>query len=253
MNEACLNFMGKDIGTMEGQAFALRVMDYLRDLLAKVQDETGDIFNLEATPAEGTSYRLAMLDKKRHDAIICSNESEFRKGAAPYYTNSTQLPVNYTDDLYQTFQLQDHLQTKYTGGTVLHVFLGEQLSSIQAVKSLVRKIASNYRLPYFTLTPTFSICPSHGYLRGEQVRCPQCSQETEIYSRVVGYLRPVKQWNDGKQAEYALRKTYRVESVDPELSVTVVAKTVQPIAQQEPSLPPAEAPLRELAGVASRR
>ncbi|MBI5552342.1 MAG: ribonucleoside triphosphate reductase [Desulfobacterales bacterium] len=252
MNEACLNFMGKDIGTMEGQAFALRVMDYLRDLLAKVQDETGDIFNLEATPAEGTSYRLAMLDKKRHGAIICSNESEFRKGAAPYYTNSTQLPVNYTDDLYQTFQLQDHLQTKYTGGTVLHVFLGEQLGSIQAVKSLVRKIASNYRLPYFTLTPTFSICPSHGYLRGEQVRCPQCSQETEIYSRVVGYLRPVKQWNDGKQAEYALRKTYRVESVDPELSVTVVAKAPQPPAQREPSSTPAEAPLRELAGAASR-
>jgi len=253
MNEACLNFMGKDIGTMEGQAFALKVMDNLRDLLARVQDETGDIFNLEATPAEGTSYRLAMLDKKRYSDIICSNESEFRKGAAPYYTNSTQLPVNYTDDLYQTFQLQDHLQTKYTGGTVLHVFLGEQLSSIQAVKSLVRKIASNYHLPYFTLTPTFSICPSHGYLRGEQVRCPQCSQETEIYSRVVGYLRPVKQWNDGKQAEYALRKTYRLESVDPELSVTVVAKTAVPPAQQEPSLPPAEAPSRELAGVAARR
>jgi ribonucleoside-triphosphate reductase len=252
MNEACLNFMGKDIGTMEGQAFALRVMDYLRELLARVQDETGDIFNLEATPAEGTSYRLAMLDKKRHGAIVCSNESEFRKGAAPYYTNSTQLPVNYTDDLYQTFQLQDQLQTKYTGGTVLHVFLGEQLGSIQAVKSLVRKIASNYRLPYFTLTPTFSICPSHGYLRGEQVRCPQCSQETEIYSRVVGYLRPVKQWNDGKQAEYALRKTYRVESVDPELSVTVVAKVPQPPAQLEPNPVPVEAPLRELAGAASR-
>jgi ribonucleoside-triphosphate reductase len=252
MNEACLNFMGKDIGTMEGQAFALKVMDNLRDLLARVQDETGDIFNLEATPAEGTSYRLAMLDKKRYADIVCSNESEFRKGAAPYYTNSTQLPVNYTDDLYLTFQLQDQLQTKYTGGTVLHVFLGEQLGSIQAVKSLVRKIASNYRLPYFTLTPTFSICPSHGYLRGEQVRCPQCNQETEIYSRVVGYLRPVKQWNDGKQAEYALRKTYRVESVDPELSVTVVARTAAPQAQREPSLPPAEASLRELAGVASR-
>ncbi|MFZ1984556.1 MAG: ribonucleoside triphosphate reductase [Desulfatitalea sp.] len=224
MNEACLNFMGKDIGTMEGQAFALKVMDYLRDLLSKVQDETGDIFNLEATPAEGTSFRLAMLDKKRHNEIICSNETEYRKGAAPYYTNSTQLPVNYTDDLYQTFQLQDQLQTKYTGGTVLHVFLGEQLGNIQAVKSLVRKIAANYRLPYFTLTPTFSICPSHGYLNGEQVRCAHCNQETEIYSRVVGYLRPVKQWNDGKQAEYALRKTYRVESIDPELSATVIAK-----------------------------
>jgi ribonucleoside-triphosphate reductase (formate) len=225
MNEACLNFMGKDIGTMEGQAFALKVMDNLRDLLSKVQDETGDIFNLEATPAEGTSFRLAMLDKKRHNDIICSNEAEYRKGAAPYYTNSTQLPVNYTDDLYQTFQLQDQLQTKYTGGTVLHVFLGEQLGNIRAVKSLVRKIAANYRLPYFTLTPTFSICPSHGYLNGEQVRCAHCNQETEIYSRVVGYLRPVKQWNDGKQAEYALRKTYRIESIDPELSATVIAKS----------------------------
>jgi ribonucleoside-triphosphate reductase len=252
MNEACLNFMAKDIGTMEGQAFALRVMDYLRELLAKVQDETGDIFNLEATPAEGTSYRLAMLDKKRYGDIVCSNETEYRKGAAPYYTNSTQLPVNYTDDLYQTFQLQDQLQTKYTGGTVLHVFLGEQLSGIQAVKSLVRKIASNYHLPYFTLTPTFSICPTHGYLRGEQVRCAHCHQETEIYSRVVGYLRPVKQWNDGKQAEYALRKPFRLESVDPELNVTVVAKAPQPSSPREPSVPPAEVSMRELAGAASR-
>ncbi|MBR9981398.1 MAG: ribonucleoside triphosphate reductase [Desulfatitalea sp.] len=224
MNEAGLNFIGKDIGTMEGQAFALRVMDALRAMLARYQDETGDIFNLEATPAEGTSYRLALLDKRHHAQIICSNEAEFRKGAAPYYTNSTQLPVNYTDDLYQTLQLQDKLQSKYTGGTVLHVFLGEQLGDIEAVKALVRKIAGNYHLPYFTLTPTFSICPSHGYLRGEQSRCAHCNQETEVYSRVVGYLRPVKQWNDGKQAEYALRKTFRVASIDPELTTTVVAR-----------------------------
>ncbi|MBT8338903.1 MAG: ribonucleoside triphosphate reductase [Desulfatitalea sp.] len=224
MNEACLNFIGKDIGSMEGQAFALKVMDYLRHLLSEVQEQTGDIFNLEATPAEGTSFRLAMLDKRRHPEIRCSNETEYRKGAAPYYTNSTQLPVNYTDDLYETFQLQDRLQTKYTGGTVLHVFLGEQLADIVAVKSLVRKIAHNYRLPYFTLTPTFSVCPSHGYLKGEQPRCAQCDQETEIYSRVVGYLRPVKQWNDGKQAEYALRKTFRTGSIDQHTSVTVVPK-----------------------------
>jgi ribonucleoside-triphosphate reductase len=222
MNEACLNFIGKDIGSPEGQTFALKVMDYMRDLLSGVQDETGDIFNLEATPAEGTSFRLAMLDKKKFNGIVCSNETEHNKGAAPYYTNSTQLPVNYTDDLYQTFELQDQLQTKYTGGTVLHVFLGEQLSDIDAVKSLVRKIASNYRLPYFTLTPTFSICPSHGYLKGEQPRCAHCNQETEIYSRVVGYLRPIKQWNDGKQAEYALRKTYRVASIDPASGATVM-------------------------------
>lgn len=225
MNEACLNFIRKDIGTMEGQAFALKVMDFLRDLLAGVQEETGDIFNLEATPAEGTSFRLAMLDKKKFPRIVCSNEVEYGKGAAPYYTNSTQLPVNYTDDLYETLQLQDQLQTKYTGGTVLHVFLGERIGDIDAVKSLVRKIAGNYRLPYFTLTPTFSICPSHGYLAGEQPRCPHCNQETEIYSRVVGYLRPVKQWNDGKQAEFALRKTYRATSIDGDLTATVIGRS----------------------------
>lgn len=214
MNEASLNFIGKDIGTVEGQAFALKAMDFLRELIAGIQDEVGDIFNLEATPAEGTSFRLAMLDKKKFKDIRCANEAEYAKGAAPYYTNSTQLPVNYTDDLYQTLQLQDRLQTKYTGGTVLHVFLGEQLTEIAAVKSLVRKIAFNYRLPYFTLTPTFSVCPAHGYLAGEQVRCAHCNQETEVYSRVVGYLRPVKQWNDGKQAEYAMRKSYLPQSID---------------------------------------
>jgi ribonucleoside-triphosphate reductase len=199
-------------------------MDHLRDVLAKVQEETGDIFNLEATPAEGTSFRLAMLDKKRYPDIICANESQTREGAAPFYTNSTQLPVQYTDDLYETLQLQDRLQTKYTGGTVLHVFLGEQLSDIDAVKALVRKIAANYRLPYFTLTPTFSVCPSHGYLKGMQPRCGQCQQETEVYSRVVGYLRPIKQWNDGKQAEFTLRKTYRVSSLPWQDGVTTVSR-----------------------------
>ena len=136
-----------------------------------VQDESGDIFNLEATPGEGTSFRLAMIDKQKYKDIKCANEIEYGKGAAPFYTNSTQLPVNYTDDLYETLQLQDRLQAKYTGGTVLHIFLGEQLNDTVAVKSLVSKIAANYRLPYFTLTPTFSVCPSHGYLRGEQPRC----------------------------------------------------------------------------------
>ncbi len=224
MNEACLNFLNKDIGSMEGQAFALQIMDHLRDLLSTAQDETGDIFNLEATPAEGTSFRLAMLDKKCFDGIQCANEVEYGKGAAPFYTNSTQLPVNYTDDLFETLKLQDQLQTKYTGGTVLHIFLGEQLSDIEAVKTLIRKISANYRLPYFTLTPTFSVCPSHGYLQGEQQRCSRCNQETEIYSRVVGYLRPVKQWNDGKQAEYAMRRTYRHDSVEPGFGAAMVAE-----------------------------
>jgi ribonucleoside-triphosphate reductase len=224
MNEACLNFIGKDIGTTEGQAFALRVMDTLRDSLSDVQDQSGDIFNLEATPAEGTSFRLAMLDKQRFENIRCANEVEYGKGAAPFYTNSTQLPVNYTDDLYDTLQLQDQLQSKYSGGTVLHIFLGEKLGDIEAVKSLVRKVSANYRLPYYTLTPTFSVCPSHGYLTGEQPRCAHCNQETEIYSRVVGYLRPIKQWNDGKRAEYALRKTYRPDSVAPDVMATVVPR-----------------------------
>jgi len=211
MNEACLNFIGKDIGTEEGLLFALQTMDFLRDRMSAIQEETGDIFNLEATPAEGTSFRLAMSDKKLLPGIICANEAEFRDGAAPYYTNSTQLPVNYSDDLFQVLELQDELQTKYTGGTVLHVFLGEQLDDTRALRRLVRTIAANYRLPYFTLSPTFSVCRSHGYLNGRQEHCPTCSEETEVYSRIVGYLRPVKQWNDGKQAEFRVRKTFSAD------------------------------------------
>ncbi|MCG6909852.1 MAG: ribonucleoside triphosphate reductase [Deltaproteobacteria bacterium] len=211
MNEACLNFMNADIASKQGRGFALTVMDFIRDLISEVQEETGDIFNLEATPAEGTSYRLAMMDKRLYPDIICANQADFKTGAAPYYTNSTQLPVNYTDDIFETLMLQDELQTKYTGGTVLHVFLGEQVEDIRVTKGLIRKIAGNFRLPYFTLSPTFSVCPSHGYLNGRQDTCSRCNQETEIYSRVVGYLRPVKQWNNGKQAEFGLRKTFRVD------------------------------------------
>jgi ribonucleoside-triphosphate reductase len=212
MNEACLNFIGEDITTEHGQQFSMEVMDFIRDTLSKVQEETGEIFNLEATPAEGTSYRLCMLDKKKFPEIICANESDSRHGAAPYYTNSSQLPVNFTDDIYETLRLQDDLQTRYTGGTVLHIFLGEHVNDMEALKGLIRKIANNYRLPYFTLTPTFSICPSHGYLDGEQPTCSICDQETEVYSRVVGYLRPVRQWNEGKQAEYGNRKIFSMAS-----------------------------------------
>ena len=210
MNEACLNFLNENITTNNGQAFALKVMDYIRDLLAEIQEDTGDIFNLEATPAEGTSYRLSMLDKKRYPEIICANEKDYEKGAAPYYTNSTQLPVNYSDDIFETLMLQDKLQSKYTGGTVLHIFLGEQVSEIEAIKSLIKKVSNNFRLPYFTLSPTFSICPSHGYLDGEQHQCSACSQDTEVYSRVVGYLRPIKQWNSGKLAEFDQRQTFNL-------------------------------------------
>ena len=211
MNEACLNFIGKDIASNRGQKFSLKVMDFIRDELAEIQEKTGDIFNLEATPAEGTSYRLSVLDKKQFPGIICANEEDCKKGADPYYTNSTQLPVNYSDDIYETLMLQDQLQAKYTGGTVLHIFLGEQVNDIEAVKGLIRKVATNFRLPYFTLTPTFSVCPSHGYLKGKQERCSICNQETEVYSRVVGYLRPVKQWNNGKRAEFNMRKTFSPE------------------------------------------
>jgi ribonucleoside-triphosphate reductase len=213
MNEACLNFLGKDITTAEGQQFALRVMDFLRAAIAGLQQDGGTLFNLEATPGEGTSYRLAMLDKKRFPDIVSANEPDVRlQGAAPYYTNSSQLPVGFTDDLFQTLRLQDELQCKYTGGTVLHIFLGEQVKDTAVIRNLVRKIAAHHRLPYFTLTPTFSICPSHGYLDGEQPLCSRCSASTEVYSRVVGYLRPVKQWNSGKQAEFGDRKAIKIAS-----------------------------------------
>lgn len=231
MNEACLNFLGTDITTSEGQAFAVKAMDRLREMITDIQDRSGDIFNLEATPAEGTSYRLAMIDKRRYPDILCANQDDVQKGAVPYYTNSTQLPVNHTDDIFETLMLQDNLQTKYTGGTVLHLFLGEQVTDIETVKSLIRKVSGNYHLPYFTLTPTFSICPSHGYLNGEQTRCSQCDRETEVYSRVVGYLRPVKQWNDGKQAEYCRRKPFTIDREEPGLTAAVA---LQPSACDPP-------------------
>jgi ribonucleoside-triphosphate reductase len=201
MNEACLNFLDQDLTTDPGQTFALRVMDFLRETIAGFQETSGTLFNLEATPGEGTSYRLAMLDKKRFAKIICANEADVRgRGAAPYYTNSSQLPVGYTADLFETLKLQDELQCKYTGGTVLHIFLGEQVKDTVVIRNLVRKIAAHHRLPYFTLTPTFSICPTHGYLDGEQTRCRHCSEATEVYSGMMGYLRPVAQWNRGKHA-----------------------------------------------------
>jgi len=210
MNEACLNLFGKDIATPEGQLFTKKVMDFMRDRLVKFQEETGNNYNLESTPAEGTSYRLARIDKEKHPDIICADEENIRaRKAEPFYTNSTQLPVNYTDDVFEALDLQDEIQCKYTGGTVFHTFAGERISDPRAVKSLIKKICTNYHLPYVTFTPTFSICPAHGYLTGEQVACPTCGEECEIYSRVVGYLRPVKQWNKGKKEEYGLRKEYR--------------------------------------------
>jgi ribonucleoside-triphosphate reductase (formate) len=208
MNEAIVNFLHTDIGTPEGKAFGEKVLSHMRERLISYQQETGNLYNLEATPAEGTAYRLALKDKKRYPGIIVANEREVAQGAEPFYTNSSHLPVNYTDDIFEALTIQDDLQTKYTGGTVLHIFLGERIADSRAVPQLVKKICENFRLPYFTLTPTFSVCASHGYLSGEQHSCPTCNADCEVYSRVVGYLRPVKAWNEGKQAEWALRKTY---------------------------------------------
>lgn len=209
MNEACTNLLGKDIGTKEGKQFALETMDYMRARIVEFQEETGNNYNLEATPAEGTSYRLAKLDKEKLVNIKCANDEEYySQGAQPYYSNSTQLPVNYTDDIFEELDHQDDLQTKYTGGTVVHIFAGERISDTSTMKNLVKKICENYHLPYFTFSPTFSICPNHGYVRGEHETCPDCGEECEVYSRIVGYIRPVSQWNKGKKAEFKNRKTF---------------------------------------------
>jgi ribonucleoside-triphosphate reductase len=209
MNEACMNFLGRNIASPEGQAFTKTVLDHMRNKLVAFQRETGNNYNLESTPAEGTSYRLAKIDKGKYSDIICANEDDYKsKKAEPFYTNSTQLPVNFTDDVFEALDLQDDIQTRYTGGTVFHTYAGERIENSDSVRELVRTICTNYRLPYITFTPTFSVCPSHGYLNGEQETCPTCLQACEVYSRVVGYLRPVKQWNKGKQEEYQLRQVF---------------------------------------------
>ena len=211
MNEACINLLGKDIASPEGKEFAEKVLEFINHKLIKFQMETGNNYNLEATPAEGASYRLAKIDKEQFPDIIVANEDEYREyGAAPYYTNSTHLPVYYSDDPVFVLDHQDSLQTKYTGGTVIHFFLGEKISDTESVKNFVRFVCENYHLPYFTITPTFSVCPVHGYISGKHEKCPECGEETEIYSRIVGYFRPVKQWNDGKKEEFKNRKGYKI-------------------------------------------
>jgi len=207
MNEACQNFLGKTIGDNEGKEFATGVLDFMREVLIEFQKETGNNYNLEATPAEGTSYSLASIDKERYSDIICAGGGD---NGQFFYTNSTHLPVNFTDDIFEALDLQDGIQQKYTGGTVFHIYAGERIGNSGSVKSLVRKICENYHLPYFTLTPTFSVCPVHGYLNGEHEVCQRCGAECEVYSRVVGYLRPLKQWNGGKQEEFRTRKMFKV-------------------------------------------
>jgi len=220
MNEALLNFLEEDITTPKGRKFAIEVLDFMRDRMVKFQEETGNLYNLEATPAEGTSYRQAKTDKEKYPDIVTAGTKE-----VPYYTNSSQLPVGFTDDVFEALKLQNDIQTKYTGGTVLHIFLGEKVSDPNMAKNLVRKIFENYSLPYITLTPTFSICPTHGYIAGEHFECPQCTikQPCEVYSRVVGYIRPVQQWHKGKQEEYKERKVFAlpVEMTKEEQEATV--------------------------------
>ncbi len=208
MNEAALNLLNVDIGSEEGRAFAERTLDFMRDRLVEYQKETGNNYNLEATPAEGTTYRLAQIDKKDFGSAAHFANGMGSDTIEPFYTNSTHLPVNYTDDLFELLDLQDELQTKYTGGTVIHFFLGERMDDPETLKKLVQKICSNYRLPYFTFSPSFSVCDSHGYLSGEHETCPKCQGPTEIYSRVVGFLRPTSHWNKGKHAEFVMREHY---------------------------------------------
>jgi ribonucleoside-triphosphate reductase (formate) len=209
VNEAVVNLLGQNIATKDGQAFAVKMLSFMRKRLADYQEETGSIYNLEATPAEGTSYRLARIDRKRYRDIIFANHKQVvNEHAEPFYTNSSQLPVDFSGDLFDALEHQETLQSLYTGGTVFHIFLGERLHSWKAAAELIKKVAWNSKLPYFTLTPTFSVCPTHGYTSGEHKTCPVCGSTCEVYSRVVGYLRPVDQWNDGKQAEFAMRKTF---------------------------------------------
>lgn len=233
MNESTQNFMGKSLVDSQAREFAKEVLLYMRQRLLKYQEETGHLYNLEATPGEGTSYRLAKIDKEKFSHMIISGENN------PFYTNSTQLPVNATDDLFEALDLQNDIQKLYTGGTVFHAFIGESIDDVEVCKKLVRKIAENYEIPYFTISPTFSICSNHGYIKGEHFSCPNCSEETEVYSRIVGYYRPVQNWNNGKKSEFGFRKTYsnfnQVSSAPrPVIDATIINKEVAcPVASKE--------------------
>jgi ribonucleoside-triphosphate reductase len=209
MNEACTNLLGLecDIASEAGKQFAMEVLDFMRDKLVVYQEETGHLYNLEATPAEGTTYRFAKEDKKRFPEILQAGTSE-----APYYTNSSHLPVGFTSNPLEALRHQDALQTRYTGGTVLHLFLGERIHDWKMCRDFVKKVIENHHLPYITVTPTFSVCQTHGYLSGEVKICPTCQSSCEVWSRVVGYFRPVQEWNKGKKSEYAEREEYLADS-----------------------------------------
>jgi ribonucleoside-triphosphate reductase len=209
MNEACLNakWIKEDLTEEKAQKWTKEVLNFMREKLSDYQEEYGDLYNLEATPAESTSYRMAKKDKSLYPDIITASDDD-----TPYYTNSSHLPVGYTDDIFKALDIQDELQTLYTSGTVFHAFMGERLENWKAAANLVRKIAENYKLPYYTMSPTYSVCRNHGYIRGEVWKCPDCGEETEVYSRITGYYRPVKNWNDGKAKEYQMRKEYDINA-----------------------------------------
>ena len=209
MNEACLNakWIREDLTHEKAQKFTKDVLNFMREKLSDYQEEYGDLYNLEATPAESTAYRLAKKDKELYPDIITASDDD-----TPYYTNSSHLPVGYTDDIFTALDIQDELQTLYTSGTVFHAFLGERLQDWKTCAELVRKIAENYKLPYYTMSPTYSVCKNHGYIQGEVWTCPTCGSETEVYSRITGYYRPVKNWNDGKSKEYQMRKEYDLKN-----------------------------------------
>ena len=210
MNETCLNarWIKKDLTNKEAQEFTKEVLNHMRNKLSDYQELYGDLYNLEATPAESTAYRLAKHDKEKYPDIITASE----EGRTPYYTNSSHLPVGFTDDIFSALDIQDELQTLYTSGTVFHAFLGEKLPTWKSCMNLVRKIAENYHLPYYTMSPTYSVCKEHGYLVGEQYICPKCGARTEVYSRITGYYRPIQNWNDGKSEEFLNRKTYNIKT-----------------------------------------
>ncbi|MBU1145268.1 MAG: ribonucleoside triphosphate reductase [Firmicutes bacterium] len=213
MNEAIQNLFGRevDLTSSQGQAFAVKTLNYMRDIIKDIQEETGHYYNLEATPAEGTSYRLAKHDREKFPDIIASGTD------TPYYTNSSQLPVGFTDDIFETLDLQDELQSLYTGGTVLHLYLGERVKDTKTTKALIKKVFEKYKLPYISITPTFSICNEHGYISGEHFNCPTCGKPAEVYTRVVGYLRPVQNFNKGKKAEYHDRVKYVIKADAPNI------------------------------------
>ncbi|MBR4098487.1 MAG: ribonucleoside triphosphate reductase, partial [Clostridium sp.] len=238
MNEVGLNakWLGADLTNEKTQAFAKDVLNHMRERLSDYQEKYGDLYNLEATPAESTTYRFAKHDKKHYPDIITANEN-----GTPYYTNSSHLPVSYTEDIFSALDVQDELQTLYTSGTVFHAFLGEKLPDWQAAAALVRKIAENYKLPYYTMSPTYSVCSDHGYLPGEQHTCPHCGKAAEVYSRITGYYRPVQNWNDGKAQEFKDRKVYNIaRSRLQRAGIAGAQVTVEPQAHTPAPLPQGE-------------